>query len=155
PLAIVSYLLAKATQPELAIMTCSGGHVDIGARPMLMLSADVMDSQTAVTVCGGEDTYHRYYQRGLITHEVVGAAQIDRHARPHNQWLQKPDGSPMRLPGQGGMADVANMHANFILYMPRQSKLSLVEEVLRCSASRAVFTPQERAAAGYADGKVL
>ena len=155
PLAIVSYLLAKQTHaPDLSIMTCSGGYVDIGARPMLMIGADVMDNQTASIVCGGEDTYHWYYQRGLVTHEVVSAAQIDRHGRTNNQWLLKPDGSPVRLPGQGGMADVANMHANFTLYLTRHSPQSLVEKTYRCSASRGVFAPEERAAHGWANGKV-
>ena len=156
PLAIVSYLLAKGTHaPNLNIMTCSGGYLNVGARPMLLVSADVIDGQTATIVCGGEDTYHWYYQRGLVDHEVVSAAQIDRHARTNNQWLYKPDGAAVRLPGQGGMADVANMHANFTLYLARHSKQSLVEKVGRCSAMRTVFTPEERAAAGWANGKVL
>ena len=155
PLAIVSYLLAKQTHaPDLSIMTCSGGYVDIGARPMMMIVADVIDSQTAVIVCGGEDTYHWYYQRGLITHEVVSAAQIDWHARTNNQWLLKQDGTAVRLPGQGGMADVANMHANFTLYLTRHSPRSLVEKVQVCSAARGVFNPEERASSGWADGKV-
>jgi glutaconate CoA-transferase, subunit A len=156
PLAIVSYLLAKQTHaPDLRIMGTSGGYVDIAARPMLMISSDVIDNQTAAIVCGGEDTYHWFYQRGLVTHEVVSAAQIDRHARTNNQWLVKPDGHPLRLPGQGGMADVANMHANFMLYLTRHSPQSLVEKVYQCSASRGVFGSEERAAAGWADGKVL
>jgi glutaconate CoA-transferase subunit A len=156
PLAIVSYLLAKQTHaPDLRIMTTSGGYVDIEARPMLMIGADTVDNQTATIVSGGEDTYHWFYQRGLVTHEVVSAAQIDRHARTNNQWLLKPDGTPVRLPGQGGMADVANMHANFVLYLTRHSPQSMVEKVFRCSAARGVFTPEERAAAGWANGKVL
>ncbi len=156
PLAIVSYLLAKQTHaPDLRIMGTSGGYVDIAARPMLMISSDVIDNQTAAIVCGGEDTYHWFYQRGLVTHEVVSAAQIDRHARTNNQWLVKPDGNPLRLPGQGGMADVANMHANFVLYLTRHSPQSLVDKVYRCSASRGVFGSEERSAAGWADGKVL
>jgi glutaconate CoA-transferase subunit A len=155
PLAVVSYLLAKQTHSsDLRIMTCSGGYVDIGARPMLMIAADVFDGQTAAIICGGENTYHCYYQRGLITHEVVSAAQIDRYGRTNNQWLLKPDGTPVRLPGQGGMADVANMHANFTLYLTRHSPKSLVEKVYRCSAARGVFGSEERAALGWKNGKV-
>ena len=155
PLAIVSYLLGKHAHPSLSLMVCSGGYVDIAPRPMLMICADVLDNQTAAVVCGGDDTYHFYYQRGLITHEVVGAAQIDSQARTNNQWLKKPDGTPVRLPGQGGMADVANMHANFILYMPRHSKMSLVNEVNQCSASRGVVNATERAKHGWQPGKVM
>lgn len=155
PLAIISYLLAKQTHaPHLGIMTCSGGYVDIQARPMLMIGADMIDNQTASIVCGGDDTYHWYYQRGLVTHEVVSAAQIDRYGRTNNQWLVKPDGAPLRLPGQGGMADVANMHANFTLYLTRHSPQSLVEQVYRCSASRGILSPQDRAARGWEEGKV-
>jgi glutaconate CoA-transferase subunit A len=156
PLAVISYLLAKQTHaPNLSIMTCSGGYVDIAARPMMMIDADVIDRQSAVIVCGGEDTYHWYYQRGLVTHEVVSAAQIDRHGRTNNLWLLKPDGTAVRLPGQGGMADVANMHANFTLYLTRHSPQAFVNEVYRCSAARAVFTEQERAAMGWVKGKVV
>jgi glutaconate CoA-transferase subunit A len=155
PLAVISYLLAKQTHaPGLRIMTSSGGYVDIGARPMLMIGADAIDSQTAVILCGGEDTYHWFYQRGLITHEVVSAAQIDRRAATNNRWLHKPDGTPVRLPGQGGMADVANMHANFTLYLTRHSPSSLVERVECRSAARGVFEPKERAAWGWSSGKV-
>lgn len=156
PLAIVSYLLAKQSHaPDLSIMTCSGGYVDIGSRPMLLLGADAADYQTASIICGGEDTYHWYYQKGLVTHEVVSAAQIDQYARTNNQWLRKPDGTLLRLPGQGGMADVANMHANFTLYLTRHSTQSLVEQVYHCSASRGITDPEERSAQGWANGTVL
>jgi glutaconate CoA-transferase subunit A len=45
---------------------------------MLMTLAEPLDFQTAVVHCGGDESYHWYYQRGRVTHEVVSAAQIDR-----------------------------------------------------------------------------
>jgi glutaconate CoA-transferase subunit A len=53
------------------------------------------------------------------------------------------------------MADVANMHRHFILYLPRHSPLALVERVEYASAARGLLTPEERTAAGYQPGEVL
>lgn len=155
PLAIISYLLAKRTHaPRLVIATMSCGLVDIGVRPMLMALAEPVDMQTAVLHCGGDDTYHWYYQRGRVTHEVVSAAQIDRHGRTNNIEVRAADGRRIRLPGQGGMADVANMHRDFTLYLTRHSPRSLVAEVDVVSAARGLVTDDERRAAGYQPGDV-
>ena len=48
------------------------------------------------------------------------------------------------LAGQGGMADVANMHANFLLYLTRHSPMTLVERVDYISAARGLLTDDER-----------
>jgi glutaconate CoA-transferase subunit A len=155
PLATVAYLLAKRTHaPDLVLMTANGGLIDVAGRPMLMTLAEPLDFQTAAVHCGGDESYHWYYQRGRVTHEVVSAAQIDRHANTNNIEVVSPNGRRIRLPGQGGMADVANMHRHFLLYLTRQSPLSLVERVNYISAARGLFTPEERLAAGYQPGEV-
>jgi glutaconate CoA-transferase subunit A len=155
PLATVAYLLAKRTHaPDLVLMTANGGLIDVTSRPMLMTLAEPLDFQTAAVHCGGDESYHWYYQRGRVTHEVVSAAQIDRHGNTNNIEVVSPNGRRIRLPGQGGMADVANMHRHFLLYLTRQSPLSLVERVDYISAARGLFTPEERLAAGYQPGEV-
>ena len=85
---------------------------------------------------------------------MVSAAQIDRHANTNNIEVVSPSGKRIRLPGQGGMADVANMHANFMLYLTRHSPLTLVERVDYVSAARGLLMDEERIAAGYQPGKV-
>jgi glutaconate CoA-transferase subunit A len=155
PLATVAYLLAKRTHaPDLVLMTSNGGLVDVAAKPMVMTLAEPLDFQTAVVHAGGDETYHWYYQRGRVTHEVVSAAQIDRHANTNNIEVISPSGKRIRLPGQGGMADVANMHRHFLLYLTRHSPLSLVERVDYVSAARGLLNPDERLAAGYQPGEV-
>ncbi len=155
PLATVAYLLAKHTHaPDLVLMTSNGGLIDVAYRPMLMTLAEPLDFQSAAVHCGGDESYHGYYQRGRVTHEVVSAAQIDRHANTNNIEVVSPSGRRIRLPGQGGMADVANMHRHFLLYLTRHSPLSLVERVDYISAARGLFTPEERIAAGYQPGEV-
>jgi len=155
PLATTAYLLAKRTHaPDLVLMTANGGLIDVACRPMLMTLAEPLDFRSAVAHCGGDESYHRYYQRGLVTHEVVSAAQIDRHANTNNIEVISPSGRRIRLPGQGGMADVANMHRHFLLYLPRQSTLSLVDQVSYVSAARGLLTSEERVAAGYQPGEV-
>jgi glutaconate CoA-transferase subunit A len=121
---------------------------------MLMTLAEPLDFQTAAVHCGGDESYHWYYQRGRVTHEVVSAAQIDRHANTNNIEVVSPSGRRVRLPGQGGMADVANMHRHFLLYLTRHSPLSLVERVDYISAARGLLTTAERLAAGYQPGEV-
>jgi glutaconate CoA-transferase subunit A len=155
PLATVAYLLAKSTHaPDLVLMTSNGGLIDVAPRPMLMTAAEPLDFRTAVVHGGGDESYHWWYQRGLVTHEVVSAAQIDRHANTNNVEVTSPSGRRIRLPGQGGMADVANMHRHFLLYLTRQSPLSLVERVEYVSAARGLLTEGERLAAGYQPGAV-
>ena len=65
---------------------------------------EAMDAGSAVSHNGGDDTYSTYYQPGIVTHEIIGAAQIDGHGRTNNLELTKPSGGKLRLPGQGGMS---------------------------------------------------
>jgi glutaconate CoA-transferase, subunit A len=101
---------------------------------------------------GGDDTYHWFYQKGLVTHEVVSAAQVDQYGQTNNVEIRLPEGRKLRLPGQGGMADVANMHRNFSLYLPRQSKHNMVAEVDFVSAVRTYYDEDARRRHGYQPG---
>jgi glutaconate CoA-transferase, subunit A len=137
PLPTVAYLLAKLLwAPDLVLLSFNGGLVDVGWRPMTLSYAELLDFHSAAAHAGGDETYHWYYQQGRVTHEVVGAAQIDRDGATNNIAVRRRDGSIVRLPGQGGMADVANLHASFLLYLPRQSRRNTVERVDIRSAAR-------------------
>ncbi|MGE3798935.1 MAG: CoA-transferase [Thermomicrobiales bacterium] len=155
PLAFCSYLLAKKTHaPDLVLMGFNGGLVDVGERPMSLCLAEPLDFWSAALHMGGDDSFHTYYQRGLITHEVVSAAQIDKRCNTNNFEVTSPSGKKIRLPGQGGMADVANMHQHFMLYLPRHTTLTMVEQVEWISAARALLTDEERLRAGLQPGHV-
>lgn len=155
PLAFCSYLLAKKTHaPDLVLMGFNGGLVDVGERPMSLCLAEPLDFWSSAVHMGGDDSFHWYYQRGLITHEVVSSAQIDKHCNTNNFEVTSPSGKKIRLPGQGGMADVANMHQHFMLYLPRHSTLTLVEKAEWVSAARALLTDEERLRAGFQPGVV-
>ncbi|TGR27903.1 MULTISPECIES: CoA-transferase [unclassified Mesorhizobium] len=156
PLANVAYRLAKATHaPDMIIATMSCGHLDIAPSPMILSLIESLDCETAAAHAGGDDTYSTYYQAGAVTHEIVGAAQVDRRGRVNTIALRKPSGGLIRLPGQGGMADVANMHRDYLLYVPRHSAQSLVEGVEIVSSARGLLTPAEREPMGYRTGKAL
>ncbi|TIQ38818.1 MAG: CoA-transferase [Mesorhizobium sp.] len=156
PLANVAYRLAKATHaPDMIVATMSCGHLDIAPSPMVLSLIESLDCETAVAHAGGDDTYSTYYQAGAVTHEIVGAAQVDRRGRVNTIALSKPSGGLLRLPGQGGMADVANMHRDYLLYVPRHSVQSLVDEVEIASSARGLLTPTERDPMGYRTGKAL
>ncbi|RWP41721.1 MAG: CoA-transferase [Mesorhizobium sp.] len=156
PLANVAYRLAKATHaPDMIIATMSCGHLDIAPSPMILSLIESLDCETAVAHAGGDDTYSTYYQAGAVTHEIVGAAQVDRRGRVNTIALRKRDGSLIRLPGQGGMADVANMHRDYLLYVPRHSVQSLVETVEIASSARGLLTQNEREPMGYRTGEAL
>jgi glutaconate CoA-transferase subunit A len=154
PLAVTSYLLAKTTHaPLMTIFMTSGGLLDIAERPMLLGLGESLDTSSAAVMCGGEDSYRWYYQQGRVTCEVVTAAQIDRRARTNNIEVTSPKGRRVRLPGQGGMADVADLHRDFVLYLTRHTTLSLVDSVERVSASRAIISADDRVAAGLVPGE--
>ena len=155
PLGNVAYRLAKATHaPDLFIGTFSCGHVDVAPGTMTLTLLEAMDSSSAVAHCGGDDTYSTYYQPGIVTHEIIGAAQIDARGRTNNLELTKPSGGKLRLPGQGGMSDVANMHRNYVVYVPRHSRAALVESVEMVSSARGVISAEARQAAGYRPGDI-
>jgi glutaconate CoA-transferase subunit A len=153
PLAATAYLLAKATHaPGLTIFMTSGGLLDVAVRPMLLSLGEALDTASAAVQCGGEDSYRWYYQQGRVSLEAVTVAQIDRRARTNNIEVTTPSGRRVRLPGQGGMADVADMHQDFILYLTRHSPLTLVDSVERVSAARSLTEPQDRVRAGFRPG---
>jgi len=154
PLAMVSYLLAKKTHaPALTIIALNGGFLDIDYHPMSLTLAEPLEFGSAKVWWGGDETYHWYYQQGRITHEVITVAQLDVHGRTNNAWISS-KGKLLRLPGQGGMADVANLHKNFILYLTRHSPERFTEAVEFCTASRGLLTDEERSRAGLQPGKV-
>jgi glutaconate CoA-transferase subunit A len=154
-LASVGYLVAKSSHaPGLTLVTHNGGYIDAPARFASLTFGEAADFATAAGVCGGDDSYRWFYQQSRVTDEVVGAAQIDAQGRTNNSWVTRVDGTRVRLPGQGGMADVANMHRNFVLYAPRQSRRQLVDQVEWLSASRGVSGELERASLGYGPGEV-
>lgn len=156
PLANVAYRLAKRTHaPEMIIATLTCGHVDVQPGTMSLSLVESMDQQTAVAHCGGDDTYSTYYQAGAVTHEIVAAAQIDAQARVNNIEIAKPNGGVIRLPGQGGMADVANLHRDYVLYVTRHSPRSLVEQVDAASCGRGVLSARARQSAGLRPGQVM
>jgi len=142
PLANVAYRLAKATHaPDVIIATMSCGHLDIAPSPMILSLIESLDCQTAVAHAGGDDTYSTYYQAGAVTHKIVGAAQVDRRGRVNTVALRKPSG--------------VNMHRDYLLYIPRHSVQSLVDEVEIASSARRLLTPAEREPMGYRTGQAL
>lgn len=154
PLAMVSYLLAKRTHaPHLMLIAFNGGFIDVDAHPMSITLAEPLDYQTAKVFWGGDETYHWYYQQGRITHEVITVAQIDVRGRTNNAWIET-QGKRLRLPGQGGMADVADLHRHFVLYLTRQSPDRFVESVQFSTAARGLVDDAERLKAGLQTGKV-
>ena len=152
PLATIAYLLAKRLwAPEATIMSSNGGYLDVASRPMSTITAELLDFHSAVSHIGSDDSYHWYYQQGRISHEVVSAAQIDPTGATNTAWVVSPSGRRIRLPGQGGMGDVADMHQRFFLYLARHSTRTLVERVDFVSAKRA-FHGTERRGIGYREG---
>lgn len=150
-----AYLLAKASHARNALlMSTNGGFVDIAARPLSLSFAEAMDFRSAAAHTGGDETYHWYYQPGRVTHEVVGAAQVDARGSTNNLWITKANGSRIRLPGQGGMADVANLHRDFVIYMPRQDRRNTVAAVDVVSARRQWADAAQRRSYGLVPGRV-
>jgi glutaconate CoA-transferase subunit A len=154
PLAMVSYLLAKKTfAPQLTIIALNGGLIDIDSHPMSLTLVEPLEFGSAKVCWGADETYHWHYQQGRITHEVITVAQVDVQGRTNNAWIQN-KGKLIRLPGQGGMADVANLHKNFTLYLTRHSPERFIDAVEFCTASRGLLTDRERENAGLQPGKV-
>ena len=65
------------------------GHHDVDFRPMTLSFSEVLDRQNCINFWGGDDSYSIYYQHGEITHEVIGAAQIDKYGDVNNIEIRK------------------------------------------------------------------
>jgi len=79
PVANIAYRLAKRTHaPDMIIATYSCGHIDIAPTALTLSLTESFDCRSAVAHRGGEDSYFDFYQAGRVTHEIVGAAQVDR-----------------------------------------------------------------------------
>jgi glutaconate CoA-transferase subunit A len=139
----------------MTLITNGGCYIDVEPRPVLFGLGEWLDTCSALTIMGGEESYEWFYQAGLVSFEVVSVAQIDAFGRTNNREVVTPSGRRVRLPGQGGMADVANMHQHFIVYLPRQSKLNTPERVEFSTAARGLLDAAERRAAGYRAGEVM
>jgi glutaconate CoA-transferase subunit A len=135
------------------IIALNGGLIDIDAHAMSLTLAEPLEFGSAKVIWGGDETYHWYYQQGRITHEVITVAQLDLRGRTNNAWVDT-GRKRVRLPGQGGMADVANLHQHFLLYLTRHSRERFVESVQFCTASRGIMTEAERIETGLQPGKV-
>lgn len=155
PLAQGSYFLAKMKEPDVVIMTTAGGYVDVDVRPLLLSIGESLDYRSAKYHWGGDDTFHSYYEPGFIDYEVVAVAQVDKSLRTNNLWVTSPSGKRIRLPGQGGMADVSDMHRNFVIYQMNEDHLSMVDSVATVSACRTLVTPEERKQRGLRPGACL
>lgn len=155
PLAQGSYFLSKMKEPDVVIMTTAGGYVDVDARPLLLSIGEALDYHSSKFHWGGDDTFHIYYEPGFIDYEVVAVAQVDKSLRTNNLWVTSPSGKRIRLPGQGGMADVSDMHRNFVIYQMNEDHLSMVDSVATVSACRTLVTPEERRSKGLRPGACL
>ena len=63
PLASASYLLAKATSaPSMTLITNGGCYIDVEPRPVLFGLGEWLDTCSALTVMGGEESYEWFYQ---------------------------------------------------------------------------------------------
>ena len=154
PLAMVAYQLAKQTHaPGLALIPFAG-TVDVGTYVVGVQSAEPNAVDTAHDFWGMDDLYEWLYQDGRIDAEIFCPAQIDRRAHINNSQVTRPDGTIARLPGQAGIADVATLHRNLYMYVPRHSPRRLVERVDFEGGSRALVTDEERAAVGLSPGEV-
>jgi glutaconate CoA-transferase subunit A len=154
PLAMVAYQLAKQTHaPGLALIPFAG-TVDVGTYVVGVQSAEPNAIDTAHDFWGMDDLYEWLYQDGRIDAEIFCPAQIDRRAHINNSQITRPDGTIVRLPGQAGIADVATLHRNLYMYVPRHTPRRLVERVDFEGGSRALVTDEERAEVGLLPGEV-
>lgn len=155
PMSTVAYQLAKRTHaPNLALIPFAG-LVDVGLYPVGISTAEPNAIESAHDFWGMDDLYEWLYQKGRIDAEIFTPAEIDSHARVNNSVVFRPDGSMVRLPGQAGIADVAYLHRNLIMYVPRHTVQRFVPEVSYRGGERFLGLPTERAAANLQDGHVV
>jgi glutaconate CoA-transferase subunit A len=154
PLSMVAYQLAKQTHAPNLTLIPFAGLVDVGAYPVGIPSAERNAMSSAHGFWGMDDLYEWLYQAGKIDAEIFCPAQIDERGHINNSMVRRSDGTFARLPGQAGIADVATLHQNLYMYVPRHSTRRLVRRVDFEGGSRELITNEERAAVGLRGGEV-
>jgi glutaconate CoA-transferase, subunit A len=154
PLSMVAYQLAKRTHaPDLALIPFAG-LVDVGTYRVGVQSAESSAAEGAHDFWGMDDLYEWLYQAGRIDAEIFCPAQIDQRAHINNSQVRRADGTVARLPGQAGIADVATLHRNLYMYVPRHSSRRLVQRVDFEGGARELVGDDEREAVGLHPGEV-
>jgi glutaconate CoA-transferase subunit A len=155
PMSMVAYQLAKrTTAPNLALIPFAG-LVDVGSYQVGVSTAETNALASAEDFWGMDDLYEWIYQRGAVDAEIFTPAQIDARARINNSQFFRSDGSLVRLPGQAGIADVAFLHRNLVMYVPRHTPQRFVGNVAWPGGDRHVFGADERARANLSPGRVI
>lgn len=155
PMSTVAYQLAKRTHaPGLALIPFAG-LVDVGLFSVGISTAETNALATAHGFWGMDDLYEWTYQKGRIDAEIFSPAEIDARARVNNSQVFRPDGTLVRLPGQAGIADVAFLHRNLIMYVPRHTVQRFVPEVSYRGGERVLSRPDDRARANLDEGRVI
>ena len=153
PVSFVAYQLAKRTHaPSLALIPFAG-LVDVDVYPATVLNAESAALAAARDHWGMDDLYDLLYSAGRIDAEIFCPAQIDGAGSINNSWVQGPSGR-VRLPGQAGIADVATLHRNLYMYVPRHSPRRLVAELDFAGGTRYLVGDEERSAARLEPGEV-
>jgi glutaconate CoA-transferase subunit A len=155
PMSMVAYQLAKrTTAPNLALIPFAG-LVDVGLYPVGVSTAESNALASAADFWGMDDLYEWMYQRGSIDAEIFTPAQIDAHARVNNSQVFRSDGTLVRLPGQAGIADVALLHGNLVMYVPRHTQRRFVKDVDWRGGDRHLFRAEERERTNLSPGRVV
>ena len=154
PVSMVAYMLAKLTHaPSLALIPFAG-LVDVDFYPVAVGGAESRALEHAHGFWGMEDLYEYLYQ-------ALAGSTPRSSVRPRSTSMRTSTtrrcyvtASPFWLPGQAGIADVATMHRNLYMYVPRHSPALLVGLLDVRGGSRYLVSDDERAAAGFQAGDV-
>lgn len=152
PLSMVAYLLAKKTHAPNVVLIPFTGLNDISAYPITLSLAEVFAFKESTSHWAIEDLWQWIYQKSLTALEFGSTAQIDERGYINNSIIGTTDSIKVRLPGQAGLADVANLHHNFHIYITRHEMRRLVEQVDFISGARKFQSPEERTKAGLPHG---
>lgn len=153
PISMVAYQLAKLTHAPHAAIIPFAGLVDVQAHPVGVAEAESKALATASAYWGMDDLYEKLYEAGRIDAEIFCPAQVDAAGAINNSSIARANGGVIRLPGQAGIADVATLHKNLYMYVPRHSPRRFVERVDFRGGSRALQEDDERLEAGLDPGE--
>ena len=112
--------------------------------PQLVSLTQALVAQAAISL----DNATLYDDLSTLNRELE--ARVDDRTRA----LQQAQQQLIESARKAGMADVADMHQDFILYLTRHSPLTLVESVARVSAARTLTDPAARRRAGLRPGVI-
>ncbi|HSH00047.1 MAG TPA: CoA-transferase [candidate division Zixibacteria bacterium] len=127
-LPLLAFLVAKQHHAPNAVALYENGVIRETPAPELLFTMGDPPNILNATMATDMITVMSLLQNGRVDIGFLGAGEVDKYGNLNSTLARKPNGSPVRLPGSGGAADIASLAKRTVALL-EHSKQRLPERV--------------------------